>query len=71
MEKFKTRWLFDIELLLRYESELAQKISHYEHPLLTWDEVGGSKLGFSQVRRIAYEALKILLIRLQILVKGK
>jgi glycosyltransferase involved in cell wall biosynthesis len=47
-EPFRTRWVFDVELLARYirqqgsSATAAQRI--YEYPLDTWEDVGGSKV---------------------------
>ena len=47
-EPFKSRWVFDVELIARYirhagSSELAAK-RIYEDPLMVWEDVAGSKL---------------------------
>jgi dolichyl-phosphate beta-glucosyltransferase len=47
-EPFRSRWVFDVELLARYIGQLgsaqmaAQRI--YEFPLDSWEDVGGSKV---------------------------
>jgi glycosyltransferase involved in cell wall biosynthesis len=52
-DKFKTNWIFDVEILLRFKKwylqkriDAADKIENYinEMPLLHWQDVGGSKI---------------------------
>ena len=52
-EKFQTRWIFDVEILLRFKRwylqkriDSADKIENYinEMPLLSWQDVAGSKV---------------------------
>jgi hypothetical protein len=47
-EPFRTKWIFDVELLARYirrvgsAGSAAQRI--YEFPLDSWQDIGGSKV---------------------------
>jgi hypothetical protein len=47
-ESFRSRWVFDVELLARYirrqgsSTTAAQRI--YEYPLHVWEDVGDSKV---------------------------
>jgi dolichyl-phosphate beta-glucosyltransferase len=46
-QPFLSRWVFDVEILARYLSEVgpeAATAAIYEHPLHSWVDVGGSKL---------------------------
>jgi dolichyl-phosphate beta-glucosyltransferase len=47
-QPFRTRWIFDVELLARYIRELrsppAASKRIYEFPLEAWNDVGGSKV---------------------------
>jgi len=45
-EPFLTRWLFDVELLVRLQSQLTNHLSEqlYEYPLEQWCDQAGSKL---------------------------
>jgi len=47
-EPFRSRWVFDVELLARYIRQLgsAQRAAQgiYEFPLDVWEDVGGSKI---------------------------
>ncbi len=44
-EKFISKWLFDVELLFRWKIYFSDSDNIiYEHPLLSWKEVEGSKL---------------------------
>lgn len=68
-EPFRTRWVFDVEILARYMRQLgspqvaAQRI--YEYPLHVWEDVGGSKVkpldflvAFRDVFRIYWKYLR-------------
>lgn len=41
---FSTRWLFDVELLLRVDAGSENQLVVWEEPLLTWRDVPGSHL---------------------------
>jgi dolichyl-phosphate beta-glucosyltransferase len=60
---FLSRWIFDVEIIARYISEMkspaeaARRI--YEFPLEAWTDVKGSKLGPRDFVRAAYDLLRI------------
>ena|SRR5690554_1511068 len=59
-EPFVSKWLFDVELLLRFKknnSDFDRFI--YEYPLSTWTEKGGSKIRFTDFIKIPYDLIKI------------
>jgi glycosyltransferase involved in cell wall biosynthesis len=61
-EPFITRWLFDVEILVRLRSHLgaeAFRRAAIEVPLDAWIEVGGSKLRLSHMAKVPFELLKI------------
>lgn len=63
---FRSRWLFDVELLRRivrrYGSEATQRMI-YEYPLRKWNDVAGSKLTLGRMLLTPFEILKIFLNR--------
>lgn len=60
-EKFLTRWLFDLEMLVRLRNAFGEDAlrSVVEVPLGAWFEVGGSKLGLATMLGVPIELLKI------------
>jgi dolichyl-phosphate beta-glucosyltransferase len=48
LERFQTRWVFDVEILARYIRQVGSPESAarhiYEFPLLRWEDVAGSKV---------------------------
>ena len=43
-EPFMTTWLFDVEMLGRYQTLVDPLRAFYEHPLAAWKEIPGSKV---------------------------
>ena len=60
-DPFLTRWLFDLEMLVRLRNASGPSAidAMREVPLTRWKEVGGSKLGLSDVINVPLELLKI------------
>ena len=60
-DAFLTRWLFDLEMLVRLRNQggLAAMDKTQEVPLGSWEEVSGSKLGLSDMIHVPLELLKI------------
>lgn len=59
-EPFETKWLFDVELLLRFKkknNELESKIK--EISLEIWEEKGGSKIKVKEFAQFPVQLLKI------------
>ncbi len=57
---FLTRWLFDLELLLRYK-KLKPNFDKfiYEFPLQVWIEKGNSKIKFTDFIKFPFQLIKI------------
>jgi dolichyl-phosphate beta-glucosyltransferase len=61
-DPFVTKWLFDVELLVRLRRHLGQKEfleASIEVPLTAWREMGGSKLRLSHMLRVPIDLLRI------------
>jgi len=56
---FKTRWLFDVEILLRWNLQNSKSMKIWEEPLLAWSDVAGSKVSLLHTVRIIRELLFI------------
>jgi glycosyltransferase involved in cell wall biosynthesis len=54
-DPFLTRWLFDIEILLRWRSQTLRSMKVWEEPLLAWNDVAGSKVTLFQTAKIIRE----------------
>ncbi|RSK39175.1 glycosyltransferase [Mangrovimonas spongiae] len=59
---FKTKWLFDVELLLRMKHKYGKaycKNNILEIPLEYWRDVGASKISFLDILIIPFDLLKL------------
>ena len=56
---FQTRWLFEVELLHRYQSYLKSPLRVWEEPLMFWSEIPGSKIRGNEAIRVASEILTV------------
>lgn len=56
---FRTRWLFEIELLVRWRQQLGVPLRVWEEPLNYWHDVPGSKIRGSEMVRIAREVVLV------------
>jgi len=53
--RFSTRWLFDVEFLSRWSECAHRPMRIWEEPLMSWTEVGGSRLRGKEVLRVIRE----------------
>lgn len=59
-EPFITKWLFDVELLLRYQKKTPDFHRHiYEFSLNIWTEKGNSKITLSDIFGFPFQLFKI------------
>ena len=56
---FRTRWLFDVEILIRWEKLTLNQLPIREEPLDSWKDVAGSKLTPQEMFRIIRELIII------------
>ncbi len=54
---FKTRWLFEVELLARYVTFRQNPLRIWEEPTLKWRDVSGSSITFREMARIGQESM--------------
>lgn len=60
-QPFKTRWLFEIEMLIRWKSATRGEIKIWEVPLTNWRDVRGSKVAnFKESSRLLFEILLVI-----------
>lgn len=61
-ERFVTRWLFDVEILARYNEQFGSKetmVKVYEYPLYQWQDIAGSRLKFRDFFKAPFELIRI------------
>ena len=56
---FRTRWMFEPELLARWQASTGRSLVVWEEPLLTWAEVPGSHLRGRELLRVLQEVLAV------------
>lgn len=56
---FRTRWLFEVEMLSRFAQIAHRPMRIWEMPLALWVDVAGSKITLRESRRIAGELLRL------------
>lgn len=56
---FKTRWLFEMEIITNFKHRTNRELTIWEMPLDYWKDVAGSKIGFSESLRILRELLTV------------
>ena len=66
-ETFRTRWLFELEMLSRWNRDNKKPMAVWEEPLGSWREIGDSRITFREVWRIAKEVFLIKFIQRQAL----
>ena len=58
---FVSRWLFDVEIILRLKQLLGKEVTSllYEYPISEWNDVKGSKITWKDAFKIPVELLRI------------
>ncbi len=56
---FITRWIFDVELLLRYKKQKGNLDGIYEYSLTSWTEMGKSKITLKDLLGFPWQLIKI------------
>lgn len=62
LQKFRTPWLFDVEIFLRLQKKFGRKtLSNgvLEFPLMQWNEIDGSKLKIKDSLKIPFQLLQL------------
>jgi dolichyl-phosphate beta-glucosyltransferase len=56
---FQTRWLFEVEMLARFERLTGRPMRIWEMPLDSWVDIAGSSITIRESTRIARELLRL------------
>jgi glycosyltransferase involved in cell wall biosynthesis len=65
-QPFRTRWLFEIEMLLRWRQINNGLVSLWEEPLMRWRDVPGSKVAdLREIFRMMNEVTKVISLALK------
>lgn len=59
-KKFATRWLFEIEIVHRWQSLNKQPMRIWEEPVIEWIDIPGSKVSGNEIGRIVKELSMVL-----------
>jgi hypothetical protein len=62
---FKTRWLFELEIISRWNAKCVYPIRIWEEPVISWKEITGSKITKMELLRILREVLKLKILQVQ------
>jgi glycosyltransferase involved in cell wall biosynthesis len=62
---FKTKWLFELEMINHWKINNNRNFKIWEEPLNEWTDVQGSKVTIKEMFRIGKELLKIKLVHTQ------
>lgn len=60
---FKTKWLFELEMITHWKINNGRNLKIWEEPLNEWTDIQGSKVTIKEMIRIGIELIKIKLIR--------
>jgi dolichyl-phosphate beta-glucosyltransferase len=63
LDKFHTRWFFDLELLNKSREFGERGLIIWEEPLTSWREVGDSHLGMNEIPRVLADLAKLSISR--------
>lgn len=62
-QKFTTRWLFEIEMVHRWQVLNNQPMKIWEEPVIEWVDVPGSKVSGKEISRVVKELTAVLAMK--------